>query len=56
MIHESGYPPVFGLNSQKKVYSAMKVSRLGSLTELTQQNVNRRYRDNRGGTRRTPRG
>ncbi len=46
----------FSLNSPKKTYSAMKILELGNLANLTQQNTNRPYADNQGGSRRTPRG
>jgi hypothetical protein len=36
MKHESGTLPNLSLNSKKKSYFPLKVSRLGSLTQLTQ--------------------
>lgn len=45
MIHESENLPNSELTSPKKSYSAMKISKLGSLTELTQANAMSTYND-----------
>jgi hypothetical protein len=55
MMNESNNLPDLPSNSQKKSYSAMKVSRLGSLSDLTQRrdvgaytDANDRQRENPG--------
>jgi len=45
MMNESNNLPDLPSNSQKKSYSAMKVSRLGSLTDLTQRQQSGAYTD-----------
>jgi len=45
MINESNNLPDLSSNSKKKSYSAMKVSRLGSLTDLTQRMDSGAYAD-----------
>ena len=45
MINESNNLPDLSSNSKKKSYSAMKVSRLGSLTNLTQRRDSGAYSD-----------
>lgn len=48
MINESNNLPDLSSNSKKKSYSAMKVSRLGSLTDLTQRMDSGAYADQNG--------
>ena len=50
MMHESENFPNSDLDSQKKFYSAMKVSKLGSLAALTQAMENGIYADAMGGS------
>jgi hypothetical protein len=53
MMNESNNLPDLSSNSKKKSYSAMKISRLGSLTDLTQRQQSGPYTD-RGSRRLTP--
>ena len=50
MMYESENLPNSEGNSQKKLYSAMKVSKLGSLAALTQAMENGIYADAMGGS------
>jgi hypothetical protein len=54
MINESNNLPDISSNLKKKSYSAMKVSRLGSLSDLTQRRTQGQYTDAANRQRETP--
>jgi hypothetical protein len=54
MMNESNNLPDISSNLKKKSYSAMKVSRLGSLTDLTQRRNVGAYTDANNRQRETP--
>jgi hypothetical protein len=54
MMNESNNLPDISSNLKKKSYSAMKVSRLGSLTDLTQRRDVGAYTDANNRQRETP--
>ena len=54
MMNESNNLPDISSNLKKKSYSAMKVSRLGSLTDLTQRRDVGAYTDANDRQRETP--